>query len=203
VPLCRRYSADVAVRHSGDAICDRHFWKVEITATGREPHSGHLRRLSRPAIGNAAPRVQTSVFRSSSAFPSTRGRASSPLACPKRSARDAPAELVSLADRLASFASHETVNHSREEYVRGHVHTNTVEGYYSIFKRGMKGAYQHLASGTLTDTSLSSISVIPTVSRSAPGMLPVPMSRSRTLPGSALPIERLITEVSPRKKRVK
>jgi transposase-like protein len=41
------------------------------------------------------------------------------------------------------FASHETVNHSREEYVRGPVHTNTVEGYYSIFKRGMKGVYQH------------------------------------------------------------
>lgn len=41
------------------------------------------------------------------------------------------------------FASHETVNHSAEEYVRGDVHTNTVEGYYSIFKRGMKGVYQH------------------------------------------------------------
>jgi hypothetical protein len=27
--------------------------------------------------------------------------------------------------------------------VRGNVHTNTVEGYYSIFKRGMKGIYQH------------------------------------------------------------
>jgi transposase-like protein len=43
----------------------------------------------------------------------------------------------------AEFSSHETVNHAREEYVRGHVHTNTVEGYYSIFKRGMKGIYQH------------------------------------------------------------
>ena len=41
------------------------------------------------------------------------------------------------------FASHETVNHAQDEYVRGHVHTNTVEGYYSIFKRGMKGIYQH------------------------------------------------------------
>src|ERR1700704_5707016 len=41
------------------------------------------------------------------------------------------------------FASHETVNHSKKEYVRGHVHTNTVEGFYSIFKRGMKGIYQH------------------------------------------------------------
>jgi hypothetical protein len=36
------------------------------------------------------------------------------------------------------FASHETVDHSKDEYVRGDVYTNTVEGYYSIFKRGMK-----------------------------------------------------------------
>ncbi len=41
------------------------------------------------------------------------------------------------------FASHETVNHGKEEYVRGDVHTNTIEGYFSIFKRGMKGVYQH------------------------------------------------------------
>ncbi|EAQ37065.1 ISSpo8, transposase [Nitrobacter sp. Nb-311A] len=41
------------------------------------------------------------------------------------------------------FASHDSVNHKEEEYVRGNVSTNTVEGYYSIFKRGMKGVYQH------------------------------------------------------------
>jgi hypothetical protein len=41
------------------------------------------------------------------------------------------------------FAKHETVNHEAEEYVRRNVTTNTVEGYYSIFKRGMKGVYQH------------------------------------------------------------
>lgn len=41
------------------------------------------------------------------------------------------------------FASHETVRHSAKEYVRGDVHTNTVEGFFSIFKRGMKGVYQH------------------------------------------------------------
>jgi hypothetical protein len=35
------------------------------------------------------------------------------------------------------------VAHHRDEYVRGEIHTNTVEGYYSIFKRGMKGVYQH------------------------------------------------------------
>ncbi len=41
------------------------------------------------------------------------------------------------------FAAHERVNHSEEEYARGDVTTNTVEGYFSIFKRGMKGVYQH------------------------------------------------------------
>jgi hypothetical protein len=41
------------------------------------------------------------------------------------------------------FASHEYVNHSAGEYGRGGVHTNTIEGFYSIFKRGMTGVYQH------------------------------------------------------------
>ncbi len=39
--------------------------------------------------------------------------------------------------------SHEVVRHTADEYVRGDVHTNTVEGFYSIFNRGMKGVYQH------------------------------------------------------------
>jgi transposase-like protein len=43
------------------------------------------------------------------------------------------------------FAAHETVNHSRKEYARGDVNTNSAEGYFSIFKRGMKGVYQHCA----------------------------------------------------------
>jgi transposase-like protein len=43
------------------------------------------------------------------------------------------------------FASHETVTHSHSEYVRGDIHTNTIEGFFSIFKRGMKGVYQHCA----------------------------------------------------------
>ncbi len=33
--------------------------------------------------------------------------------------------------------------HSAKKYARGDVHTNTVEGYFSIFKRGMKGIYHH------------------------------------------------------------
>jgi hypothetical protein len=39
--------------------------------------------------------------------------------------------------------AHEAVRHSTGEYVRGEVHTNSVEEYFSIFKPGMKGIYQH------------------------------------------------------------
>ncbi|PPC87144.1 MAG: IS1595 family transposase [Hyphomicrobium sp.] len=49
--------------------------------------------------------------------------------------------------QLGNFASHDRVDHSANEYVRYEptktVHTNTVEGYFSVFKRGMRGTYQH------------------------------------------------------------
>jgi len=41
------------------------------------------------------------------------------------------------------FARHESVNHSHYEWARGDVTTNTVESFFSVFKRGMKGTYQH------------------------------------------------------------
>ena len=40
---------------------------------------------------------------------------------------------------------HESVDHAKDEYVRGDVHTNTVEGYYSILKRGLNGIYHHVS----------------------------------------------------------
>ena len=43
------------------------------------------------------------------------------------------------------FTEHDFTRHGQGEYVRGKVHTNTVEGFYSVFKRGMKGIYQHCA----------------------------------------------------------
>ena len=43
------------------------------------------------------------------------------------------------------FAEHASVNHSIGEYVRGDAHTNTVEGYFSIFKRGIIGTYHHVS----------------------------------------------------------
>jgi transposase-like protein len=44
------------------------------------------------------------------------------------------------------YNSHEVVNHSAGEYVRGTAHTNTIEGFFSVFKRGMFGTYQHCGS---------------------------------------------------------
>ena len=45
------------------------------------------------------------------------------------------------------FAEHKFVDHSKDEYVRyeetGIVHNNSAESYFSVFKRGMKGVYQH------------------------------------------------------------
>lgn len=43
----------------------------------------------------------------------------------------------------ADFAGHDVVRHGKGEYVRGEAHTNTLEGYFSVLKRGMKGVYQH------------------------------------------------------------
>ncbi len=43
------------------------------------------------------------------------------------------------------FAGHEAVNHHADEYVRGEAHTNTVEGYFSLLKRGIIGTYHHVS----------------------------------------------------------
>jgi hypothetical protein len=40
---------------------------------------------------------------------------------------------------------HDMVNHEIDEYVRGEAHTNTVEGYFSILKRGIMGTYHHVS----------------------------------------------------------
>ena len=47
--------------------------------------------------------------------------------------------------QFTDYLEHGVVNHKRDEYVRGPIHTNTVEGYFSIFKRGMRGVYQWCA----------------------------------------------------------
>lgn len=41
------------------------------------------------------------------------------------------------------FAAHERVHHAKGEYARADIHTNTAEGFFGVFKRGMRGVYQH------------------------------------------------------------
>jgi len=43
------------------------------------------------------------------------------------------------------FASHQTVNHSKDEYVRGNAYTNTAEGYFSQLKRSIDGTHHHVS----------------------------------------------------------
>jgi transposase-like protein len=47
----------------------------------------------------------------------------------------------------AEYAKHDTVDHAKDEYVRIEgdrmITTNTIESYFSVFKRGMRGTYQH------------------------------------------------------------
>jgi hypothetical protein len=58
-------------------------------------------------------------------------------------ARMATDEANAYAKTCLGFAEHMTVKHSMGEYVRGEAHINTLEGYFSVLKRGMKGVYQH------------------------------------------------------------
>ncbi len=45
---------------------------------------------------------------------------------------------------MLPVGQHEAVDHSKFEWTRGDVHTNTLEGFFSIFKRGLVGVYQHV-----------------------------------------------------------
>jgi len=46
--------------------------------------------------------------------------------------------------KFRGFAQHESVDHSKFEWTRGDVHTNTLEGFFSVLKRGLIGVYQHV-----------------------------------------------------------
>jgi hypothetical protein len=46
--------------------------------------------------------------------------------------------------KYAPVASHQMVDHSKFEWTRDDVHTNTLEGFFSVLKRGLVGIYQHV-----------------------------------------------------------
>jgi len=47
--------------------------------------------------------------------------------------------------KVSDDFAHEVVNHSADEYVRGEAYTNTVEGVFSILKRGITGTFHHVS----------------------------------------------------------
>jgi transposase-like protein len=61
-----------------------------------------------------------------------------------RSARIMTDSFASYRGLSKEYASHESVNHL-DEYVRGEVHTNTAENFFSILKRGIDGVYHHVS----------------------------------------------------------
>ena len=70
----------------------------------------------------------------------------------------------------ADFAGHDCVRHGKDEHgkddrVRGDVHTNTIEGFFPIFRRGMKGVYEHCGKKHLRRYMKELISATATVLR--------------------------------------
>ena len=98
---------------------------VTLVERGGEAHSFHVDKAT---VANVTPIVRKNVSRESALMTDESG------ICKKLG---------------EEFASHESVNHGAEEYVRGTARTNTVEGFFSIFKRDFKGIYQHCSENHL------------------------------------------------------
>ena len=46
---------------------------------------------------------------------------------------------------MKKYYTHQTVNHSLKIYVDGEVHTNTIENFWSVLKRGLYGIYHQVS----------------------------------------------------------
>jgi transposase-like protein len=54
-------------------------------------------------------------------------------------------EFTSYIGVSSEFASHQTVNHGKGEYVRREAHTNTIESFFALLKRGIIGTFHHVS----------------------------------------------------------
>jgi len=63
----------------------------------------------------------------------------------KRSARIMTDEWSGYRGLRKEYAAHETVIHSRHEYVRGDIHTNSIEGFFGMLRRGLNGIYHNVS----------------------------------------------------------
>jgi transposase-like protein len=66
-----------------------------------------------------------------------------------KKARIVTDDLPTYVGPVVGAREHETVVHSKKEYVRGDIHTNTVEGFFGLLKRGITGSFHHVSKGHL------------------------------------------------------
>jgi len=100
--------------------------------------------------------------------------------------------------KFPPVASHEFVDHSKFEWVRDDVHTNTLEGFFSVLKRGLVGVYQHVDSKHLDRYLAEFDSARTTASNSALTTNNARISRSRASPESGSRIKQLIGKRRPK-----
>lgn len=114
---------------------------AKLTAKGTPFLKGIKKRNSRPVVALVERGGRAKVFHVAVADKATVSRLVLENVHPaSRLHTDESRLYVGSAD---VFASHETVKHSAGEYARGDVNTNSAEGFFGVFKKGMKGVYQH------------------------------------------------------------
>ena len=112
-----------------------------IRATTGQPYKQAKRRNSRPVVALVERGGRAKVFHVAVADKATVSRlVLENVDKATRLHTDESRLYIGAAD---VFASHETVKHSAGEYARGDVNTNSAEGFFGVFKKGMKGVYQH------------------------------------------------------------
>lgn len=116
---------------------------AKLTAKGTPFLKGIKKRNSRPVVALVERGGKAKVFHVAVADKETVSRIVMENVHPASRLHTDESRLYKGAD--TAFASHETVKHSAGEYARGDVNTNSAEGFFGVFKKGMKGVYQHCA----------------------------------------------------------
>ncbi len=115
------------------------------TRTSGKPYSGSKRGRGgankRPVVALVERRGNARVFHVKDATKEVVAKIVTENVAPASRLHTDESRLYTGAD--AHTATHETVKHSAGEYVRGDVHTNSAEGFFGVFKKGMTGVYQH------------------------------------------------------------
>jgi transposase len=125
--------------------------EVDETSWGGRPRSKHKTRAEAAAFRERKPTILGMVERGGRircrVIPSRRG----PALSKEVTANVNPAAMIFTDDWPAykllrgQFLDHKIINHSTGDYVRGDVHTNTIEGFFGNLKTGMRGTYKKVS----------------------------------------------------------